>query len=134
MSLLQQPHLLQIHLHPLQPQPPWTPFHLLQNGILGDPFQPTNPNTLVSITFPPASNPPNNPFQPNATFVDPFAHVSIVKPIFDPFSLGVQANNVSFSTIGVLDSDLATTNAFLSGYPNIFVLSTTNGSTQWAQY
>jgi hypothetical protein len=46
----------------------------------------------MSITFPPTLDPPNNPFQPNVEVVDPFAPTSTVKPISNPFSLGVQAS------------------------------------------
>jgi len=49
---------------------------------MGDPFQPTKPNTSVSIAFPLASNPPNGPFQPNVTIDDPFALASTIKTYF----------------------------------------------------
>jgi len=108
------------------------PFSSAANGTLGDPFQPTKPNTAVSVAFPPASDPPSGPFQPNAAVADPFAPASTVKPVSDPFSLGVQASNVSFSNIGVSAFDLAATTAPPNGYPDIFASSTANGSTQWA--
>jgi hypothetical protein len=108
------------------------PFSFVVNGTIGDPFQPIKPNTIVSITFPPTSDPPNNPFQPNIEITNPFAPASTIKPIFNPFSLGVQASNVSFNTIRVLTFHLAAISVPPSGYPNIFVLNITNGSTQWA--
>ncbi len=83
------------------------------------------------VVFPVALD-PTNPFQPNVVVVDPFAHASIIKPIFELFSFGVQASNVPFNTIGVSSFDLVATSIPSSGYPNIFMLSTTNGSTQWA--
>ncbi|CAK9870565.1 unnamed protein product [Sphagnum jensenii] len=108
------------------------PFSSAANGTLGDPFQPSKPNTAVSVAFPPASDPPSGPFQPNAAVADLFAPASTVKPVSDPFSLGVQASNVSFSNIGVSAFDLAATTAPPNGYPDIFASSTANGSTQWA--
>ncbi len=108
------------------------PFSFVANGTLSDPFEPIKPNTTMSIAFPPASNPPNSPFQPNATIANPFALASIVKPISNPFSFRIQVSNVSFNTIGVLAFDLPTTSAPPSGHPNIFASSTTNCSTQWA--
>jgi len=48
------------------------------------------------------------------------------------FFLGVQINNVSFSTIGVSAFDLVVTSVPPSGYPNIFAPNITNDSTQWA--
>jgi hypothetical protein len=108
------------------------PFSFVANGTLGVPFQPTKPNTIMSIAFAHASNPPNSPFQLNVIIANPFALASIVKLISNPFSFGVQVSNVSFNTIGVLAFDLPTTSAPPSGYPNIFALNTTNGSMQWA--
>jgi hypothetical protein len=104
------------------------PFSFASNGTLGDPFQPTKPNTIVFVAFPLALDPPNNPFQSNVVVVA-FALASIVKPIFDLFSLGVQASNVFFSTINVSTFDLVTTSAPPSSYPNILKSNTTNGST-----
>ncbi len=108
------------------------PFSFVANGTMGDPFQPTKPNITMYVAFPPASNPLGDPFQPNVTTANPFALASTIKHVSDLFSLGVQANNVSFSTISVLAFDSLATSAPPSGYPNIFGLSTTNGSTQWA--
>jgi hypothetical protein len=87
------------------------PFSFATNGTMGDPFQLTKPNTTMSITFPLASNPPNGPFQPNATIDSPFALASTIKHISNSFSFGVQTSNVSFNTINVSTFDLPTTNA-----------------------
>jgi hypothetical protein len=105
------------------------PFSFATNGTLGDPFQPIKPNTTMFITFPPTSDPPSNPFQPNAKVAKPFTPTSTLKPISDPFSLRVQVSNMSFSTISVLTFDLVATSAPLNGYPNIFASSIANGST-----
>jgi hypothetical protein len=108
------------------------PFSFVANGTIDDPFQPIKPNITMYVTFPPTLDPPSNPFRASAEVADPFALNSTIKPISNPFSLGVQASNVSFSTISVLTFDLTTTSAPPSGYPNSFTLSITNGSTQWA--